>query len=139
MKRVGTLVIAVLASTALWTAPAQADTGGGCASGSNSSVCISVTSGTTNPLKSDYYLSSTSLGEYSADVYLVYTYSSGPCTSINGTNSSFKGTVAPVWTGHSPVYSTTKPAGANCGRTHVIFRNSSGSWIYDNYSPWQRW
>jgi hypothetical protein len=125
--------------TGLGVAPAYADTGGGCWDASNSRVCISVAAGTTNPLRSDYYLFSRSRGEYRAEAFLLTNYSAGGCTANNGSDASHLGTREPVPLGHSPVYTRNKPSGRNCARTHVIFRDSSGRWIYDNYSPWQRW
>lgn len=139
LQRIGAVLFGTVMVTGLAVTPAFADTGGGCWDNAHDGTCISVRSGTTNPLVSDYYLHTLANGEYKAEVYVLYNYSSGPCTQENGANSIYKGTVSPVWIGHSPVFTTNKPSGANCARTHVIYRKSSGTWITDNYSPWERW
>jgi hypothetical protein len=136
---VSTVLLGAMLIAGLGVPPTYADTGGGCASVPNNQVCISVWSGTTNPLRSDYYLFSFTRGEYRAEVSLVHNYSPGTCSAFNGLSVIPKGTDVPVTVGHSPVYTTIKPAGSNCAKTHVIFYNNLGSWIYDNYSPWQRW
>ena len=137
MKRalacVASVVLGVLTAVTSGAAPAMADTGGGCAQASNAYVCISVRSGTTNPLISDYYIDTQSRGEYFGDTFVNFKNTQ---TGANGIVS--KGTWYPV-RGHSPVYTQNKISGYNCARTQVVFSNAADVSIYSAFSPWQCW
>jgi hypothetical protein len=119
------IAIAIVASAT----PAYADSGGGCAWTNNSQVCISVHSGTTNPLYFDYYVypGSEYLGDASVEWLCGGSYS-----------YTYLGQWSPTW-GHSPVYSRYKKAGYDRARTFVHFFSGSGVYLYTGYSPWQYW
>jgi len=139
LRRIGTILLGLMLVAGLGAAPAEADTGGGCTSGYNNMVCISVWSGTTNPLRSDYYLYSFTRGEYKAEVWLLHKYGASNCNNVVPAPGIELAEVVPVTVGHSTVYTINKPPGSNCAKTQVIFYNNLGNWIYDNHSPWQRW
>ena len=145
LRRTLTLMLAVVTIGVVAPAPAFADIGGGCRNVVNIRTCISVASGTTNPLKSDYYIDVRSNGEYRGELYVVFTNTTsntghvqGDCDRGAARDFVFKGSWAPV-AGHSPVYSTTKMAGRNCAYTYVALYNRSGQFIYSGASWWQRW
>jgi hypothetical protein len=110
-------------------APAAADSGGGCKLTVRANVCISVHSGTTNPLYFDYYV--TPYNEWGGDASVEWL--------CGGSYAyDYLGWWAPV-NGHSPVYSRTKQAGCNSARTFVHIYASGYNYLYTAYSPWQYW
>jgi hypothetical protein len=133
-RAVAVLVVAAAAVLGL-AAPASADSGGGCRTSAQNSyvkVCISVRSGTTNPLWADFYIDRAGRGER-----LTNTYINGGCS-----NGVFFGHFVGSWTvggTHSPQWSYTKPCASGNAYTHTAFYNSSGVFIYSSDSPKQYW
>ncbi|GIE46897.1 hypothetical protein Ani05nite_04310 [Amorphoplanes nipponensis] len=131
----GVAMLAVAAGVLSVGAPASADSGGGCRRASQNtavSVCISVRSGTWNPLWADFYVDGTSQGESRTKTYI----------NVSCSNGAFYGHFAGNWDisgTHSPQWSYSKPCSSGYGYTHTVFYNSSGNFIYSADSPNQYW
>jgi len=133
--RLCTVLLTLVTASVVGTAAAHADTGGGCQTTSNAYVCISVRTGTIDPLIADYYIDNPNRGEYFGTLWVQFKSPSGqyfdmPDTPLGGF------TEWPVG-GHSPVFKQSKISCCFQARTKVIFRNSAGQEIYRAFSPWQ--
>lgn len=134
MKRWYRLVAAASVSFLLVTAvatPASADSGGGCATKENARPCISVASGTTDPLLADFYISDFRHGEY---YYRLWIY-------VNGAAYPKAGYTRLDHTGHYPSWRYTQPKGSNFGSayTYVEFYNANMGRVFFASSPTQTW
>jgi len=131
----GVAMLAVAAGVLGVGTPASADSGGGCQRASQNSfvsLCISVRSGTSNPLWADFYVDRASQGESLTKTYI----------NVSCSNGTFYGHFAGNWNingTHSPQWSYTKPCSSGHGYTHTVFYNSSGNFIYSADSPNQYW
>ncbi|MFI6239454.1 hypothetical protein ACIBEF_06210 [Micromonospora sp. NPDC050795] len=134
MARIGAIVL-VLATAALApSAPASADSGGGCrnyGAYSNPYVCISVRSGTTNPLIGDFYLNSTPSGERTANIQII-----AWCGNSATFTNPYWWTIVP---NHSPQIAMNKPCSSGYAYTRAAFYNASNSYMYTATSLTQYW
>jgi hypothetical protein len=126
------LAAVVLVAAVGSATPAYADYGGGCKWTFNAQVCISVQSGTTNPLYFDYYIWPSAY-EYHGAALVEW---------ICGASYAwdYLGNWEPVG-GHSPVYSLPKRQNCTSARTLVDFYrlNPGYEYMYTAVSPWQYW
>jgi hypothetical protein len=132
----GALALAVTAALLVPSAPALADTGGGCQNShtySNPYTCVSVSSGTTNPLRGDAYLNNRYYGETYAYVHVyIQCHSTGAWYHAGGVYWNLNNT-------HSPVVPLNKPCATNGhGYTYVEYYTPSG-YLYPSFSPNQYW
>jgi hypothetical protein len=138
-KRVtGVVALTVLATTMAVTGitgPAFADTGGGCGEWyENVKACISVKSGTTNPLLLDFYVRGFSKGECLAEVIVVYNNSHSAPTERKAWPVSLNRT------GRFGPWSEPKAVSHGMAKTLVTVFDCSGSRVlYHVYSPNQTW
>ncbi|MGW3853353.1 hypothetical protein [Micromonospora arida] len=135
MARIGAIVLVLATAALALSAPAAADSGGGCrnhGSYSNPYVCISVRSGTTNPLIGDFYLNSTPSGERRANIQII-AWCGG---SIAAISDPYWWTIVP---NHSPTVGLNKPCSSGYARTNVNFYNVNNSFMYTATSPYQYW
>lgn len=124
-----TLVSAVLAATG--ATPASADSGGGCQTKENARPCISVASGTTDPLLADFYISDFRHGEYYFSLWIY----------INGAPHPKANKLRLDHIGHYPAWRYTQLKGFTHGSayTYVEFYNSSQARVFFASSYTQTW
>jgi len=136
-RRIGAVTTIALFVTLSVATPAFADSGGGCrndASHPQARVCISVHSGTTDPLWSDSYINSRPLGEYR-----ILTYVDGYCPNT-GPFAVYLGNWVISGGTHSPAYPFYKPCSSS-GFAYTVteYYNSSWAYLYTAFSPTQNW
>jgi hypothetical protein len=131
------IALALLATTMAVTgvtSPALADSGGGCGAWyQNVRACISVASGTTNPLLLDFYVRGFSNGECKADVYVIYNNSHAAPTKLKAW---------PVWltrTGRFGPWSEPKAVTHGQAKTLVTVYDCNNRVLYVVYGPNQTW
>ncbi|WP_406070489.1 hypothetical protein [Micromonospora sp. NBC_01638] len=133
LARVGAIVLTT-AAAALAPVPASADSGGGCrnyGAFSNPYVCISVRSGTTNPLIGDFYLNSTPSGERTANIQIV-----AWCGNSATFTNPYWWTIVP---NHSPQIAMNKPCASGYAYTRAAFYNANNAHMYTATSLTQYW
>jgi hypothetical protein len=128
------VLAAVSVSVVLLTATATsalADSGGGCATVENARPCISVASGTTDPLLADFYISDFRHGEF---YYRLWIY-------INGAAFPKADYTRVDHIGHYPSWRYTQNKGFTHGSayTYVEFYNSGFGRVFSASSPTQTW
>ncbi len=127
------IVLASVAAVVGIAAPAFADSGGGCSTTNGVSVCISVASGTSNPLLLDFYVNGNGLGECYADLAIIYNNTSNPPSHYLVSNIHL------THSGHYGAWAETKAIGSGQGKTLLLLKNCSLTGLYVAYSPNQSW
>ena len=127
-----TVLLTLVTAGVVGTGAAHADTGGGCKQTLNAYVCISVRSGTIDPLIADYYIDNLNRGEYFGTLWVQFKSPSGQYFDIP--LGGF--TEWPVG-GHSSVVEVHKISCCFQGRTKVLFEDRNRHDLYYAFSPWQ--
>lgn len=134
VRIVALMVMATSAAVVGLAGPSFADSGGGCTITNNVSVCISVRSGTTNPLLPDFYLNNSGRGECYATPAIIYNDSSNS-PSHNLTSAPIK----LISYGHYGPWSETKALSSGRARLRLTLMDCNKSVLYVAYSPEEMW